>query len=232
VGDEALLIERTTGVPVAVSPNRQAAAVVLMRDQGCNIVLSDDGLQRYLLGTPRTIEIIVIDALKRFGNGCLLPVGPLREPLSRLESADFVIQKIPYSDHLDDPDPMGFYLKPVGFVLIEPGIPRQYPLDYFKRYPVVHAYAGIGHPDSFFKTLRDLGLRVIEHPFADHHVYTQEALLLYPGCPIIMTQKDAMRMDPAWEIPNVYYLAVEVHCGSGWIELFQKKIQECFACLS
>ena len=79
VGDEPLLIAQQAGVPVIVSPDRCAAARALFK-KGVKVVISDDGLQHYRL--PRKIEICVIDGSRGFGNGQLLPAGPLREPLA------------------------------------------------------------------------------------------------------------------------------------------------------
>ena len=84
VGDEPCLI-RAGGVPVAVGGDRPAAARLLLQ-AGCDVVVADDGLQHYALA--RDVEICVIDGIRRFGNGHLLPVGPLREPLGRLRGVD------------------------------------------------------------------------------------------------------------------------------------------------
>ena len=84
VGDEPLLIARRTGAPVIVAEDRCEAARRLLQ-QGVQVVVSDDGLQHYRL--PRRIEICVVDGARGFGNGLLLPAGPLREPLERLFEA-------------------------------------------------------------------------------------------------------------------------------------------------
>src|SRR5690348_3657580 len=84
VGDEPCLI-RAGGVPVAVGRDRPAAAQLLLA-AGCDVLIADDGLQHYRLA--RDVEICVIDGVRRFGNGRLLPAGPLREPLRRLDRVD------------------------------------------------------------------------------------------------------------------------------------------------
>jgi tetraacyldisaccharide 4'-kinase len=88
VGDEPVLLARRTGVPVAVGRDRPAAAQLLV-SAGCNVIVSDDGLQHYALA--RDCEIVVIDGDRRFGNGWLLPAGPLREAPGRLKAADAVV---------------------------------------------------------------------------------------------------------------------------------------------
>ncbi len=89
VGDEALLLLEKTGCPLVVGKNRVAAVKKLLDDFGCDIVISDDGLQHLSLG--RRIEIVVIDSERRFGNGLCLPAGPLREPINRLDTVDFIV---------------------------------------------------------------------------------------------------------------------------------------------
>ncbi len=88
VGDESILLARRTGAPVAIGRDRPAAAHLLV-SAGCNVIVSDDGLQHYALA--RDCEVIVIDGDRRFGNGWLLPAGPLRETPSRLKAADAVV---------------------------------------------------------------------------------------------------------------------------------------------
>ena len=89
VGDEALMLSRRTGVPVAVSAKRVAAVELLTTGQSCNVIVSDDGLQHYALG--RQLEICVIDIDAGLGNGWCLPAGPLREPPSRLREVDLIV---------------------------------------------------------------------------------------------------------------------------------------------
>src|ERR1700719_1696744 len=88
VGDESLLLSRRTGVPVAIGRDRPAASQLLV-SAGCDVIVSDDGLQHYALA--RDCEIVVIDGDRRFGNGRLLPAGPPRENRSRLAAADAVV---------------------------------------------------------------------------------------------------------------------------------------------
>ena len=86
VGDEAILIAKKTDVPVVVGANRVDDAKKLL-EMKCNVVISDDGLQHYALNTD--VEIAVVDGERQFGNGFMLPAGPLREKESRLKEVDF-----------------------------------------------------------------------------------------------------------------------------------------------
>lgn len=195
-GDEPLLIARQTGLPVAVDRDRAAAARRLV-GAGCTLVIADDGLQHLRLG--RDLEIEVRDGERRLGNGRLIPAGPLREPADR--SVDFRVVNGGEAGagewrmdlRLGDAQPLG------------PGEPR--PLGLFEPGPV-HAIAGIGHPERFFRALRAAGLRVIEHAFPDHHPYQPRDLEFSPAAPRLMTEKDAVKctgfgLSDAWSVPAV-----------------------------
>jgi len=91
-GDEPVLIARRTGVKVRVDANRAAAAQALIA-AGCDVIICDDGLQHYRL--HRDLEIEVIDGQRGYGNGRLLPAGPLREPAARGEQCDFRVVNNP-----------------------------------------------------------------------------------------------------------------------------------------
>ncbi|MFZ3067317.1 MAG: tetraacyldisaccharide 4'-kinase, partial [Gammaproteobacteria bacterium] len=89
VGDEALLLANHTNCPLVIGVDRVAAARFLLAQSDCNIIISDDGLQHYAL--RRDVELVIVDGVRRFGNQQLLPAGPLRESIKRLEGVDAVI---------------------------------------------------------------------------------------------------------------------------------------------
>ncbi|HEX5338088.1 MAG TPA: tetraacyldisaccharide 4'-kinase, partial [Gallionella sp.] len=90
VGDEPLLLARRTQCPIWVGRRRaDVARALLVAHPDCDVIISDDGLQHYAL--QRDVEVVVVDGVRRFGNGLPLPAGPLREPLSRLQSVDAVV---------------------------------------------------------------------------------------------------------------------------------------------
>ena len=181
-GDEPCLI-RASGVPVAVGRDRPAAARLLL-DAGCDVVVADDGLQHYALA--RDIEICVIDGVRRFGNRRLLPAGPLREPLSRLQRVDFrvcnggVAAENEYSMQLRGNDAVAL-ADGQQQVLVGFGGRR------------VHAVAAIGNPQRFFDSLRAAGIDVIAHAFADHHHFAPADLDFADDLPVLMTDKDAVK---------------------------------------
>ena len=148
-GDEALLIAKQTGCPMAVGPLRVDAAKLLLSKADCNVILSDDGLQHYALN--RTIEIAVIDGERRFGNGYCLPAGPLREPIERLQNVDFIIVNGEKSEDNE------LSMRLVGDQLVNLVTGEQKPLAEFKGVEC-HALAGIGNPERFFNVLEAAGL--------------------------------------------------------------------------
>ncbi|WP_225764106.1 tetraacyldisaccharide 4'-kinase [Stenotrophomonas sp. Marseille-Q4652] len=188
-GDEPLLIAHKTGVPVRVDRDRVAAARALI-EAGCNVIVCDDGLQHYRLA--RDIEIEVVDAQRRYGNGLMLPAGPLREPVARARECDFRVVNL---GQVAEPPQSGFGEWPMR-VRIEGAQPltggRERPLSAFSGQRV-HAVAGIGHPQRFFAMLRGHGIGVVPHAFADHHRYQSEDLDFGSGLPVLMTEKDAIK---------------------------------------
>ncbi|GLQ97460.1 tetraacyldisaccharide 4'-kinase [Dyella mobilis] len=182
VGDEPALI-RAVGVPVAIGRDRPVAAKLLV-DAGCNVLIADDGLQHYRLA--RDIEICVIDGERRFGNGKLLPLGPLREPLSRLGRVDFRVCN--GGDAQAGEVPMRLRGDVVRALLDG----REQPLSDFSK-TRVHAVAAIGHPQRFFASLAARGVEVIPHAFPDHHAFVPADIAFGDGLPVLMTDKDAVK---------------------------------------
>lgn len=185
-GDEAWLMYRRTGGPVAVGRDRAAAARLLVQ-AGAGLILSDDGLQHYALA--RDAEIVVIDAGRGLGNGRLLPAGPLREPPARLAEADAVV--LNGGPRPEWPQAIPMRLVP-GDVLPLDGRQTARPLAAFAGQRV-HAVAGIGNPGRFFAMLRAHGLVVEEHPFPDHHAFAASELGFGDPSPVLMTEKDAVK---------------------------------------
>jgi tetraacyldisaccharide 4'-kinase len=199
VGDEPVLLARGSGCPVMADPRRARAAERLIQAHGCNLILSDDGLQH--LALARDIEIAVIDGVRRFGNGYCLPAGPLREPVRRLDMVQTrVTQGLPQAGEL------GMQLVAGRFQPLRPG-PPAVTAQFFHGHPV-HAVAGIGYPPRFFDLLRQLGLEVIEHPFPDHHTFRPEDIRFGDPLPVIMTAKDAVKCE-RFADSHCWYLDVE-----------------------
>lgn len=197
VGDEAVLLARHTHCPMVVGPDRAAAARALLEHTNCNLIIADDGLQHY--GLARDIEIVVVDGVRRFGNGRCLPAGPLREPLARLKEVDMIVTN-GLAGRLEYP------MKMVGNKacrLDDPSVEKA--LSQFAG-QTVHAVAGIANPARFFESLRKAGLRIVEHAFPDHHAFRPEDVSFNDAAPVLMTEKDAVKCrrfarDYDWYVP-------------------------------
>lgn len=188
VGDEALLLAQRCAVPVAVGRDRPAAARLLVAAQ-CDVILSDDGLQHAALG--RDLEIIVVDGARGFGNGRLLPAGPLRESTARLQRAGAVVVNGQPS-HAAHLPPGALAMDLQGTVAVPLAGGASQPLARWAGH-TVHALAGIGHPQRFFALLRAAGLEIIAHPLPDHARFTAEDLQFADALPVLMTEKDAVK---------------------------------------
>ncbi len=191
VGDEPLLLARKSGCPVWVGRDRVAAGNALLRAHpDCDVLVSDDGLQHYRLG--RDVEIAVVDGERKFGNGLLLPGGPLREGVSRLRSVDAVVVNggSPKAAMLLDSE---FEMRLEGEVFCNLRQPELCAgaVDFGGK--KLHAVAGIGNPQRFFAHLRGLGLAFEEHAFPDHCVFRSQDLDYRDADALLMTEKDAVK---------------------------------------
>lgn len=198
VGDEPVLLAQRSGCPVVASPDRVQAAEALIQHYGCDVIVSDDGLQHYRM--KRDLEIVVIDSARGLGNGQCLPAGPLREPRGRLRSVDLLVAN-------GGPSwltPYYFTLRlEKAWSLTDPGKSRL-----LKEFAgsQVHAVTGIGNPDRFFAALARFGLDVVAHPFADHYPFEQKDIQFDDTLPVLMTEKDAVKCvgfatERHWAVP-------------------------------
>ena len=192
VGDEPILIARRAGCPVWVGPDRvRVASALRSAESKVNVLILDDGLQHYRL--RRDIEIAVVDA-RGFGNGFLLPAGPLREPRWRLQTVDTVVT-----------NGKTMHLEGDTVHRMSDARERQ-PLKAFAGRKV-HAVAGIGDPNRFFLHLGQAGVKAVPHAFPDHHPFAPRDLEFGDDAPVLMTEKDAVKLRSAPR-PNWWVLPV------------------------
>jgi tetraacyldisaccharide 4'-kinase len=192
-GDEPLILARS-GFPVAIGRDRaQAAELLIARHPSTSVIVCDDGLQH--LALARDVEVVVVDDARGFGNGRLLPAGPLREPVSRLARVDAIAR-------LADGDATGDAASGDGR---ETRV-RHRPLPWRRvvddaaiagapgcwRGRRVAALAGIAHPQRFFATLRAQGIEATATPLDDHHAFVA-ADLPADADVVLMTEKDAVK---------------------------------------
>lgn len=207
-GDEPLLIARRCGVPVRVDADRRRAAEFLLRS-GCSVIVSDDGLQHRRL--PRSLEIEIIDDARGYGNGLLLPAGPLREWPRKV---DFRIRN---GQAPDDADAFGMQLTP--------GFCRNLASDEVRALSDfsgtrVHALAGIGNPGRFFDMLRQSGIQVVEHAFPDHYRFAAADV---PEGPVLMTEKDAVKV-PVSGRQDLWSVAVDAVLSTAFYAQFYSRL--------
>ena len=193
-GDEPLLIFQRTGCGVRVDSNRVEAAEFLIR-QGCDLIIADDGLQHLRL--QRDIEVELIDHERKYGNGLILPAGPLRE---YPRECDFKVSNGALEDDLS--------ARHFGMQLVYGDAEK---LDGSERRDLgkfsdgkINAIAGIGNPGRFFNALMARGLNINAIAFPDHHDYSRAD---FPtDAPLLMTEKDAVKcrqldLKDAWCVP-------------------------------
>lgn len=219
VGDEPVLLARRTGCPVAVSRDRVAAARLLIADHNCDVIVSDDGLQHYALA--RDAEIVVVDGARRFGNGELLPAGPLREPLSRLQTVDFIV-----TDRNPQPGEYLIARYCSKFLAVANAERQTEPSAWRGRR--VHGVAGIANPNQFFDSLRDMGLDVVSHPFPDHYLFQAGDLAFAENLPIIMTEKDAVKCR-SFATAEMWYAELTGDPEADFIDALARKLRFCEA---
>lgn len=215
-GDEPLLISRRTQSPVIIDPDRSQAAVHLLSRHHCDVIISDDGLQHYAL--KRDIEITLVDGNRRFGNKLCLPAGPLREPMSRLKTVDFVVYNGSEENSLYQ-----MQLDAAEWVNL---------VDSSKRLPVnafadreVHAVAGIGNPQRYFDLLCDYKMIVHPHAFADHHAFSMGDLNFGDDLPLLMTEKDAVKCQQYAQAHH-WYLPVSARIDDDLLRAIVKKLKD------
>jgi tetraacyldisaccharide 4'-kinase len=196
-GDESVLLARRTAAPVAAGRDRPAAAQFLV-NEGCDVIVSDDGLQHYALA--RDCEVVVIDGDRRFGNGWLLPAGPLRESPGRMKVADAIVVN---GGRALLEGALSMRLEAKHAVALKGGAVR--PLSSWVGQSI-HAVAGIGNPERFFNMLRSRGIEVSGRALADHARLAREDIEFGDGKPVFMTEKDAVKCEALagaqhWYVP-------------------------------
>ena len=195
-GDEALLHARRGAHTVVIGADRVAAAR-LAATQGAEVVVCDDGLQHTRLA--RDFEIAVVDGARGLGNRWLLPAGPLREPARELESVHAVIVTERGGEtRLELPvrSPLLLHARFDLGDAVNVLTGERRPLAAFSQSSDLHAFAGIGHPEAFFRSLAARGLVVRTHALPDH-ASLDAGLLPFPAdATVLMTEKDAVKCGP------------------------------------
>ena len=198
-GDEPVLISQATkGIPVLTGPERFLTGQIALEKFGADVLVLDDGFQHRQLA--RDADIVLLKAETPFGNGCLLPAGPLRESSRALKRADMIF-------YVGDDDKgraeSGFQVFRKGDVLLNGASKQEYPLDYLHGRRIC-AFAGIASPEGFQKIMTAAGAEIVFFvSFPDHHFYTREEVRNIQKRAaeekvemIITTEKDGVKLKP------------------------------------
>lgn len=209
VGDEPLMMAAT--LPVVVSQDR-ADGIALARSLGASVIVMDDGFQNPAI--VKDVSVIVVDSDRGFGNGQVFPAGPLRAPLPpQLARTDALVII-----------GRGAAASPVATAAATRGVPvlrghlkpSETSLSALRGKRVL-AFAGIGDPQRFFRTLRTHGVDVVaERAFADHHPYSDDELrrlaagAARDGLTLVTTEKDIARIGASFvaHAPDIVPFAV------------------------
>ncbi len=204
-GDEPVLMARRLGdVPVVVGADRFSAGQLAVERFSPDVIILDDGFQHIRL--HRDLNILLVDGARELGTAKLLPAGPLREPLTALRRAHMVLVK---GGRLKDRDKelmrqydiieSGFAFKARGLTALTTG--EALALKALKGKPLL-AVAAIAEPDSFFTTLKDVGLKVAgTMAYRDHHPYVADDIKALQikmkesgAAALITTAKDGVKL--------------------------------------
>lgn len=212
-GDEPVLIHKRLHIPVVVDPVRANAAAYLAKHCGVDVIVTDDGLQHYAL--QRDIEIVIVDGQRRYGNQHVMPMGPLREPVSRLKEVDYIIN----NGHVHK-DEFTMLLVPSECKRVD-GNSGQ--LTESK----VNACAAIGYPPRFFDTLLTQNFTLQKSvAFADHHAYNATDFEQFDAeLPLLMTEKDAVKCT-AFAQENWWYLPIDGQLPESFTQPFLDKLKQ------
>lgn len=240
-GDEPfLLARRLQGIPVMVGRNRYRSGCRLAEELKPEVFILDDGYQHLQL--ERQLNILLVDATDPFGGGRLLPAGRLREPLSALERADWIV--VTRADFPLDQEEIEttirqynrrtpiwyFHHDATGLVQIDGGARLE--LRAFFRKPIL-ALAGIGNPGVFLRDLNHHQIRVLDQVLVhDHHPYSQGELddilkrMMKIGAEaIVTTEKDAVRLG-GLHFPKDSLFALQIEARAENPEDFRRALLE------
>jgi tetraacyldisaccharide 4'-kinase len=198
-GDEPLLMAKSTQLPVMVGKDRVKAAKALINNYSVNVIVSDDGMQHLSLG--RDAEIVMLDAKWRTGNHMMMPAGPLREPLERLNSVDLVV----FKGNFENQHHYELEIETIYQLNHKQQIKE---ISEFRNQKVV-AMAGIANPEGFFSSLSKAGIPIIKTALPDHYDFSESDFSELGETMVLMTEKDAVKCEHM-SLPNVWVVKVKL----------------------
>ena len=178
-GDEPILLFNRLKCPLVVGPDRKAN-ITLLEQQFCvDVIISDDGMQHYKMA--RDIECCIVDSQRRFGNGFVMPAGPLRETTNRLNSVDLVIENGGGAS-------LSYVLQTGALKHVANNTPVN------KTIEKGHAVSAIGNPQRFEDSLKGQNIQLLStHHYRDHYAYSMADFTQFNDDNVLMTEKDAVK---------------------------------------
>ncbi len=206
-GDEAPMLAVRTGCPVVVDPNRVRGAKYLTGTFDVDLVIADDGMQHYAL--ERDLEIAVVDGMRGIGNGRMLPAGPLREPVSRLRTVDWVVSNGGKTGLIGDESLMRAVANNFVNIITNERLSAS---EFVRTHSgMVYAFAAVGNPFRFERTLKELGLEISLRAFSDHYELTREDLYVPSDAVVVVTEKDARKLQGmSLRLDEQWYLEIDI----------------------
>jgi len=229
-GDEPLLISENTSCPVVIDPNRSRAVKFLLSEFDVDLILSDDGLQHYRM--YRDIEVCVLDENGVINNRNCLPVGPLREPLSRLHEVDLVI--LNDVDHGDIPVNLlvpsyKMEVIPKSFVNLSTNEVKPFGGAPFNIGNRIQAITAIANPNRFFESLESLPYPIEKIYYPDQYEFSAHDFnpaKIDEHQPVVMTEKDAVKCG-AFASNNFWMLTTITKLEESFFNALISKIDCC-----
>lgn len=210
-GDEPVLLYHRLKCPIAVGPDREKNIILLEKEYDLDVIISDDGMQHYKMA--RSIECCIVDSERQFGNGYLMPAGPLRETIQRLKSADIVIENGGQSSQ-------SYALQISPLRAVGDGTKEK------STVKNAHAISAVGNPQRFESSLQAHGITLLStHHFRDHYAYTTDDFTVFGDDFVLMTEKDAVKCSH-FAKPNWYYLPVDAQPTEAVINRLNSLLKE------
>ncbi len=227
IGDEAFMQFANTKLPIVIGADRSQAIKQLTQQFKVDVVISDDGLQHYKMG--RQYEILMVDSTRMFGNGLILPFGPLRESTQRTKSIDYIIQNgsgtsLNLKRYNNKSGVIELAVRSLVNISTGEYIPVEKISDIMGSSQAINAVCGIGNPGRFFKSLSLYTKNFRQQVFADHHAFEEKDFEPFAEQVVIMTEKDAVKCRQ-FARQNWYYLKVAVNMAEEDCQLLMTDIK-------
>ena len=234
-GEECSWLARTTGAPMVVCVDRRAAARTLLQRHAVDVLISDDGLQHYALA--RHLELIMLPSPAVLERASLLPAGELREPLTRLSSADFLLDnlltnsssaRVELFQRLALTGDNIYALQAASYVLVRLSDKLELtPAEWQARHAglQVQLCCAIAHPQRFLAQMARLtNLELRPRYFPDHHLFKQQDFTAIRQELLVMTEKDAVKC-AGFDLSNPWYLRIRGTLPAELLERLERQLR-------